>query len=340
MSASPSFNSQGQFWYDFTNHRIRLYSVGNPATYYSNIECALRKDALMGMSSVNYVKFQNLDFRYWGTCVWEYGGNYLTFSDCDVSFIGGCDLNNNYQVRYGNGLQMWEGIHDITIERCHVDNCYDAGISPQGYADGYSAYNLFIHDNIISNCEYLFEFYERGATTSTHDIHFENNTCINAGGGWSHGQRGGDNGCCVRLYYYTAPKTNIFIRNNIFSNATQELFCLDIDADLTNVTLDNNLYYQSSGAPIATRSSAAGTFSTLAAWKTATGKETHGVAGNPLFASSTNFQLQSTSPAINAGVSVGLTTDYLGNAIVGLPDIGAFESGNTTDTNPPMSPPH
>jgi len=38
-----------------------------------------------------------------------------------------------------------------------------------------------------------------------------------------------------------------------------------------------------------------------------------------------NFKLQSSSPVINAGFKVGLTTDYSGNKIVGLPDIGALE---------------
>ena len=46
---------------------------------------------------------------------------------------------------------------------------------------------------------------------------------------------------------------------------------------------------------------------------------------DPLFIGSDDYQLQPTSPAINAGVDVGLTTDYAGNPIVGLPDIGAYE---------------
>ena len=50
---------------------------------------------------------------------------------------------------------------------------------------------------------------------------------------------------------------------------------------------------------------------------------------NPVFASSTDFHLQSNSPAINAGVNVGLTSDYSGNSIIGLPDIGAYEYGGT-----------
>jgi len=37
-----------------------------------------------------------------------------------------------------------------------------------------------------------------------------------------------------------------------------------------------------------------------------------------------NFILQSTSPAIHAGVNVGLIADFMNNPIVGLPDIGAY----------------
>lgn len=38
-----------------------------------------------------------------------------------------------------------------------------------------------------------------------------------------------------------------------------------------------------------------------------------------------DYRLRAGSPAINAGTDVGLTTDFLGKAIRGLPDIGAYE---------------
>lgn len=38
-----------------------------------------------------------------------------------------------------------------------------------------------------------------------------------------------------------------------------------------------------------------------------------------------NFTLQYNSPAIDAGTNVGLNSDYAGNSIYGLPDIGAYE---------------
>jgi hypothetical protein len=62
---------------------------------------------------------------------------------------------------------------------------------------------------------------------------------------------------------------------------------------------------------------------------------TGNVIGNPLLAhtgattrgalSPNWFKITAGSPCINAGVSVGLTTDYFGNAITGLPDIGGHE---------------
>ena len=51
------------------------------------------------------------------------------------------------------------------------------------------------------------------------------------------------------------------------------------------------------------------------------------VSSDPLFTdkSALDFTLLSGSPAIDAGAALGYTTDYAGNTISGLPDIGAYE---------------
>ena len=63
-------------------------------------------------------------------------------------------------------------------------------------------------------------------------------------------------------------------------------------------------------------------------------------ATDPLFTSPTTggFTLQATSPCINAGMDVGLTQDYAGNPIVGLPDIGAYEYQFFSNRFPPRLP--
>lgn len=55
---------------------------------------------------------------------------------------------------------------------------------------------------------------------------------------------------------------------------------------------------------------------------------TGSISSNPLFGNPAggNFKLKPTSPCINTGTAiVGLTTDYLGKAIKGNPEIGAYE---------------
>ncbi|MCR4275695.1 MAG: hypothetical protein NUV83_03030 [Candidatus Wolfebacteria bacterium] len=51
-----------------------------------------------------------------------------------------------------------------------------------------------------------------------------------------------------------------------------------------------------------------------------------------------DFRLNGGSPAINAGVDVGLAADILGNPIIGVPDIGVYEYVFGGDTTPPAVP--
>ena len=66
-------------------------------------------------------------------------------------------------------------------------------------------------------------------------------------------------------------------------------------------------------------------YTTLAAWVSAMSQDAHSIDDDPLFVSSTNFNLQAASPAKDIGVQLGLTTDYAGTTRGYLPDIGAYE---------------
>ena len=63
----------------------------------------------------------------------------------------------------------------------------------------------------------------------------------------------------------------------------------------------------------------------LATYSATHGQDADSLSADPLFVSSSDFRLQAGSPAINAGVDVGLTSDRSGTWIRGLPDIGAYE---------------
>jgi parallel beta-helix repeat protein len=67
----------------------------------------------------------------------------------------------------------------------------------------------------------------------------------------------------------------------------------------------------------------------LASFQTATGQDLNSSTANPQFVDiwTANFRVQPTSPAIDAGTDVGLTSDYDGNPVPSgtAPDIGAYE---------------
>jgi len=116
---------------------------------------------------------------------------------------------------------------------------------------------------------------------------------------------------------------NYIIKNNII---TQNLSTSDIYRTGTHTLIsDNNLIFNTKAISVyytpTTNWVAPMTWS---AYKTTTGQDAHSINAYPQFING-ELKLQSTSPGINGGVNVGLSTDYLGSPIKGLPDIGAFE---------------
>ena len=161
--------------------------------------------------------------------------------------------------------------------------------------------------------------------------------------------------------WHGASITNTNIYNNIFYTVHPHLVYIKGFASETH--LDHNLYwYTGAGNPFFVFDGA--TYTSFSAYKTGSGQDANGLYVNPLLNSptyhgngfpTTQFTLQSGSPAINAGanlVALGIqssmgTRDFFGNAIPqgGAYDIGAYESGggpvptNTpTKTNTPAAP--
>jgi hypothetical protein len=78
-------------------------------------------------------------------------------------------------------------------------------------------------------------------------------------------------------------------------------------------------------------------YSKLTAFASAVGGDSHSIASDPLFTSNyANLHLQGGSPCVNAGSNVGLTTDFDGRSLAGIPDIGAYEYG--VSVLPPSAP--
>ena len=326
-------SAQGDYWYDEENFAVKLYSTVNPGSRYSEVECALTTH-IVEQSGASYVTYENLALKYGGAH--GIGGantRHITVRDCDLAFIGGGDqYGGDRTVRYGNGIEFWAGAHDNLVERCRLWEIYDAALTNQNNGANVKQYNIRYRYNAIWNCEYSFEYWNRPENSSTHDIYFENNTCVNAGHGWGHTQRSDPSGRHLCFYSSTAAARDVYIRNNIFFEAKSNAFYAPgwPAAAIAALRIDNNCWYQREGDMIYLEERTY-TMARFPAYQSAHGKEPNSITGDPLFADSENldFHLTEHSPCIDAGADAGLKADMEGNAVSqgAAPDIGAFEFG-------------
>lgn len=301
-------DSQGKYWYDEDKWILKMYSVSNPADYYSNIECALRRH-IIDEGGKCYVIYENLDLRYGGAHGIG-GGNthHIIVRNCDLSYIGGGDqMGGDSTVRFGNGIEFWENAHDNLVEGCRLWEIYDAALTNQGSRNN-SQINIHYRNNIIWNCEYSFEYWNRGEESTTRDVYFENNTCVNAGYGWGHSQRPDPNGRHLMFYHNTAKTSEFYVRRNIFYEATES--CLRLGNDWSSgLNMDYNCWYQSQGIMIKWLSGDY-TMAQFSKYQEEKGQDKHSIVGDPLFIDIKSHDFRPTP----------------GNPVLKHPGIGAISS--------------
>ncbi|MFZ4726641.1 MAG: choice-of-anchor Q domain-containing protein [Paludibacter sp.] len=335
-------NLESEFWYDETLDKVYFYTThGNPATYYQSIELATSSANVNGTAR-SYLVFENLDFRYgggggigfqgYGTgASYVYPKN-ITIKDVDVSYVGGAKLSGT--TRAGNGIGFWNGARDIVVERCRISQCYDSGLSPQGDLNGHSCQNFYFRNNIFDKNEQSFEIWQRG-TSNISNLYFENNTCMNAGFGWSHSQQPSPNGVHLLFWGFASTVTisNIQIRNNVFINVKNYSIYCHYASDMNKVSCDYNCWYPQNSTtmlrysyPLNSTMSAAGSYS-WGLYRTAfSNSDVHSLNSNPVL--NTNGSLMSNSPCINKGLTIGTVINDFEK--IARPqgseyDMGAFE---------------
>jgi hypothetical protein len=128
--------------------------------------------------------------------------------------------------------------------------------------------------------------------------------------------------------------SNMHFRNNILGASGAACVSDDAGESDTGNDFDYDLLYANYPALFRWKNT---NYSTIAALRSATGFETGGRSGDPLFTSAAtgDWTLQAGSPAVDAGVRIpGLNDRYFGAA----PDIGAHERGGAApDTIPPAA---
>ena len=265
---STAFNrnqqEEGAFYWDKFKRRIRVKSLrGNPGKVFTAIECAYNS-AIIEMDArtvagheVSNIIINAFNLKYGGifgintiACdISRYGQNSIKniqIKNCDISFIGGALFSPG--CRYGNGIQFFGNASDCSVDSCIIHDVYDAALTNQCGEAGIVQENIFYRNNILCKNEFDFEFWNKNGTTK--NIHFEHNTCISAGGAWSHCQRWGNFKGYHLLFYSNENGTveNFYVRDNIFCKSTEGSIFIQRSEDVPKYVLDNNCYYELHGS--------------------------------------------------------------------------------------------
>jgi len=339
-STITDLKNQGDFYYDKTSYKVKIYSTNNPASTYSEIECALNTD-IINLSNVSYVYFKNLALKYGGACGFE-GSNshHLFIQSCDISFIGGGYLSG--VLRYGNGISFWANTYDNTIEGCKIWEIYDSGLSNQSNVAATQQYNIYYRNNIVYNCTFAsYEFWNQSASSPiVNNIYVENNTFVNSGKGWGVQRTNGGGsmtGAHILLGANYAQSTNFIVRNNILYSG-RFIISMPPSAsapNYSNLKFRNNCYYQKNTTDTILNLQWANAFNTTTYTSNvaASIKDSAYMLINPILKDYQNndFHIVSTSPVIGKGLPINVLTDFDGEArSVNSIDIGADQYyGNT-----------
>ena len=213
---------------------------GNPGEIYSRIEFNLRTNCI-GVGNNNNVTVDNLCILFFGSHGIGAGNvNNLKVTNCEIGWGGGAIQNYqasaNYTnpghvVRYGNGIEIYGGCGNYTIDNCYVYQIYDAGITHQvsGHSNGnYYMQNVLYTNNVLTDCIYNIEYFLTQNNTKNADgtlptyerimdnVVFRGNICRRAGYGWGVQRPDGNVPSNIRGWGTHNLTNNYVIEGNIF----------------------------------------------------------------------------------------------------------------------------
>ncbi len=315
-----------------------------------------RNDATSGYWSF----FSELFFTEGGCEI--YGNTFNGLSTLDIvdvragSYTFGLKIYNNNFLVAAQAPSTNEGIQAIDFEeRGAVQNVYvynnhfknsNTAIQFDGLATStdktliggnirmenlYVYYNLFENiGNTTNNSSSAIDLKPEGTLTNLvwNNIYIDNNTLVS---GTTH------KGYSGVLIETSSSMTNIYVRNNIIqgfaSNAVLYSYNLGTPSGSTHYIQDN-LFYSNGGNSVGFSGvSVSGIGYTPAGGYVST--------SNPLFVSTTDFHLQTGSPAIGAGIHIttpAISTDYAGTALKNPPSLGAYETSSAAPAPTPVVP--
>ena len=241
--------AQNDYFYDPATWSVWVFSKECPAEKFKDIELALKRN-IVSQENAHHVIYDGLALKYGAGH--GFGGSWtehIVIRNCDISYMGGGHQYTNaegHPVRYGNGIEFSGAAHDNLVEGCRLWQIYDAALTNQGSGATSKQINITYRNNVIHNCEYSYEYWNRPKTAFTKSIQFVHNTCVDAGVVWSHMQRPDPNGSHLMFSTNMAKTEGFVVKYNIFCNSTEWGSRIDNDWNpLPN--MNHNLWYEDKG---------------------------------------------------------------------------------------------
>jgi hypothetical protein len=258
---------------------------------------------------------------------------------------GGNNEDISYNTSYNNyaqGIYMGTNVassiveHNTVYQNCQGEaDCYNIEGFELGNNNIYR-FNLTYADNYISTDAGGIRFDGNTGTFGSGNQMYYNislnewnafNTLNNPNGSAVYNNVA-YNSTAYGIWIHGASNSGTLVKNNIVYKAGTYLVW---NEDAVAGTYSNNLYYDTSLTNKFNWNET--TYSTLAAYQTASSQEPNSVSSNPLFTNgsgsyslATDFTLQAGSPATGRGTGLALSSDYFNNPVVpGFVTIGAAQ---------------
>ena len=235
----------GDFWYDGEKGRVYVKDNQNPGRRYFSIEAPMKGNCCR-IENGRDVIVEDLAFTHTGAHgVSAARCERTTIRNCDFHWIGGSDLYGGggagKRVRYGNGVEFWDGLVDCTVDGCRFTEVYDTATTTQG-PEKDVARNLTIRNCTMIRCEQSFEIWFTHPETIVENCVFEDNLCVDSGRGWSHVQRPDKRGTPLLAYSLDAAKVDVTVRHNVFYDTSQEFIAFWHDR-IGDYKINDNVYW-------------------------------------------------------------------------------------------------
>jgi len=298
---------------------LYLFSISNPGIFYSSIECALWGSRKMA-SGQHYIIIENLVFKNGGVHGYqENQPEHIKIRYCEFRFIGGAVWNKKRKIRFGNAVEFWDGALDVDIEGCIFSNIYDSGVTHQGGDQSGTPKQLYFRNNLFIDCG-MAAYECRGPAAQ--EVYFENNTCVNAGGGFAlQGEtpprtseiypRPMGHHVFIWLIEQGTQNRNVFIRNNIFYEAPYgaAIYSIIDPKDEKQLVIDNNCYWQTKGNLLVLMNCKHYSTLNFSIYQLECEQDLHSIIADPMFVNEAtcDYNLQKVSPCKGVGMKFDVT---------------------------------